>query len=468
MPARARSERYALRAATSRLGLVSNISQIKNAGRRNVTAFDPIECEQKILADASAIPHQLSFVRNFRHRFLALCGGYGSGKTYALVSKCLLLSFRSPGYTHLFLEPTIPLLRDVAIPAFGEALEKYKIPHTFRSSPLPNYVLRLPRGDTPIFLRSIENYERIIGINAASISSDEIDTVRTDIAEKAIIKISGRVRVGNLPQIAFGSTPEGHKFLYNFFEKNPSEEKLLIKGKTRANRFLRPGFIESLEAQYPPALIKAYLEGEFVSLDTALIFNEYDPEKNKSTIFQPEQGDTIVFGADFNIGKSKSVYGVLRQEFVGPVLHIFTNESVGDTYALAALVQTQYTVQLSARQVICYPDATGKREYTTSTETDHGILRNAGIKVVADQSNPSVFQTISHANNMLYRGQIKINPGTCRELEECLLHWGYDENYKPRKGGKNDLSNIGDAFRYLAWNTLPRHGAGTSAERRWR
>jgi hypothetical protein len=393
---------------------------------------------------------------------------HNSGKTHAAVAKTILLAFRSPRRTHLFLEPTIPLLRDVAIPAWEELLETYEIPHKFKSSPLPNYVLKLDTGDTSVFLRSIENYERMIGINAASIMVDEIDTIKTEIAEKAVVKLQGRVRVGNCPQINFATTPEGHKFLYNFFEKEPSPEKRLIRGKTRDNPYLKPGYIESLEAQYPPALIKAYLEGKFVNLDSTLVFADYDAKRNRSNLFFAENGETVLFGADFNIGKSKSVYGVVRQEFIGPVLHIFTTQTVGDTYALAAHVEQKYTTHLASRRIVCYPDASGKREYTTSTETDHGILRKVGIKVVTDESNPSVYQTISHANNMLHRGQIKINPATAQELEECLLHWGYDESYKPRKGGKNDLSNIGDAFRYLAWNCLPRSGAGASNERRWR
>jgi phage terminase large subunit len=219
MPARSRAERYSSRAAVARLGLVAGISQIKNAGRRSATAFDARICEQRIIQDCSRIPHQLEFVTDFRHRFLALCGGYGSGKTHAAVAKTILLTFRSPRRIHLFLEPTIPLLRDVAIPAWEELLETYEIPHKFKSSPLPNYVLKLDTGDTAVFLRSIENYERMIGINAASIMVDEIDTIKTEIAEKAVVKLQGRVRVGNCPQINFATTPEGHKFLYNFFEK---------------------------------------------------------------------------------------------------------------------------------------------------------------------------------------------------------------------------------------------------------
>ena len=53
----------------------------------------------------------------------------------------------------------------------------YEIPYTFRSSPLPDFVLQLPKGDTRIMCRSFESWQRIIGINAAFILADEIDTV---------------------------------------------------------------------------------------------------------------------------------------------------------------------------------------------------------------------------------------------------------------------------------------------------
>ncbi len=117
---------------------------------------------------------------------------HNSGKTYSLVMKQLLLCFRSQGFTHLFLEPTIPLIDDVALPKWNEVLDKYAIPHTFKASPRPSFKLLLPGGETPVLLRSMENYERLIGVNAASIATDETDTTRAEVAEKAMIKLPRR------------------------------------------------------------------------------------------------------------------------------------------------------------------------------------------------------------------------------------------------------------------------------------
>ncbi len=75
------------------------------------------------------------------------------------------------------MEPTGPLVRDIWQNDFETFLESYDIPYTFRASPLPEYVLHLPGGDTKILCRSFENWSRIIGLNLAWVLADEIDTV---------------------------------------------------------------------------------------------------------------------------------------------------------------------------------------------------------------------------------------------------------------------------------------------------
>jgi hypothetical protein len=392
---------------------------------------------------------------------------HNSGKSFAAVSKSVLLCFRSQGYTHLFLEPTIPLLRDVAIPAWRDVLDRYGIPYEFRTSPLPVFTLKLPKGDTQVLLRSFENYNRLIGVNAASMIVDEIDTVSTQTAEAAIIKLQGRVRVGNCPQLGFASTPEGHKALYNMFVREASDTKALYKARTADNPYLDPGFIENLRATYPANLIEAYLNGEFVNLAQATVFYEFDVKKHTTGVFHPEDGEMIVFGADFNIGNSQSCYAVVRPSPAGQAIHIFAEHNCRTTFDLVEHIKKKYPRQLANGMITCYPDASGSHASTSSTESDHDILRGAGIKVVAESRNPPVSETIAHANLHIHANRIFVNPTTCPDTVQSLENWGYDENYRPLKGGRNDLSHAGDSFRYLAWQTMPRATAHFSRPR-WR
>ena len=465
MPARARSSRYADKAALHSLGLLEDASVLRKLSKKNNNAFDQHACENKIINDL--LPHQFQFVTDFRHRLVALCGGFGSGKSFAAVTKSVLLCFKSPGYTHLFLEPTIPLLRDVAIPAWRDVLDRYSIPYEFRTSPLPVFTLKLANGDTTVLLRSFENYNRLIGVNAASMTVDEIDTVSTQTAESAIIKLQGRVRVGNCPQLCFASTPEGHKALYNLFVREASDEKALYKARTEDNPYLDPGFIENLRNSYPANLIEAYLNGEFVNLAQATVFYEFDRQKHCTSVFHPEPNELIVLGADFNVGNSQSCYAVVRPGPSGQVLHIFAEHNCRTTFDLAEHIKKTFPRQLAMGMVTCYPDASGSHASTSSTESDHDILRGAGVKVIAERRNPPVAETIAHANLHIHDNHVLVNPTTCAETLQALENWGYDQNYKPMKGGKNDLSHAGDSVRYLIWQTMPRATAHLNRPR-WR
>ena len=466
MPAKARSMKYADRASLQALGLFYDPSSMKAIKRRNNTSFDVDACEQRIVADL--LPHQHDFVTDFDHRMVALCGGFGSGKSFSAVAKCILLCFRSQGFTHLFLEPTIPNLRDIAIPAWQGFLEKYNIPHEFKSSPLPVYTLKLPGGDTTVLLRSFENYQRLIGVNAASMSVDEIDTAATHVAEAAIIKLQGRVRVGNCPQLCFSSTPEGHKSMYNMFVREASPDKALYKAKTEDNPYLDPGFIENLRASYPPNLIEAYLNGEFVSLNSAIVFYEFDRQRHRTTIYQPEAGERVIFGADFNVGKSQSCYGVVRQGRDGQVLHVFDEHTCRTTFDLVEHIKKRFPAHLAKGMVVCHPDASGSHASTSSTESDHDILRAAGIRVICERRNPPVSETLAHANKHIHDGRVLVNETNCIDTLASLEQWGYDNSFKPAKGGRTDYSHAGDALRYLVWHTMPRASFTTGNGPRWR
>lgn len=141
MPARSRANAYADRAAAKTFGLLADTALVNKLKKRANTSFDVQAAEIKILEDL--LPYQREFVQDFHHKYVGFCGGYGSGKTYSLVMKQLLLCFRSQGFTHLFLEPTIPLIDDVALPKWNEVLDKYGIPHTFKASPRPSFPLSL-------------------------------------------------------------------------------------------------------------------------------------------------------------------------------------------------------------------------------------------------------------------------------------------------------------------------------------
>jgi hypothetical protein len=99
MPARARSSRYADKAALQSLGLFESGAALKKLRARTNSKLDVDLIEAKILADL--LPHQRDFVCNWDQRYLLYVGGLGSGKSYSSVAKAILLAFRSQGEYHI-------------------------------------------------------------------------------------------------------------------------------------------------------------------------------------------------------------------------------------------------------------------------------------------------------------------------------------------------------------------------------
>lgn len=466
MPSKPRSLKYAEQAALQSLGLFYDPSKIKSIKNRSNTAFNPEECEAKMMS--GLLPTQKDFVADFDNRYVLYVGGLGSGKSYASVIKSILLAFRSPGKQHIYLEPTYGMINTVALPTWFKVLDAYNIPYTFRAAPPPKIYLHLPGGKTEIIMLPLLNYERLVGINAASAVVDEADTVKQEIAEAALIKLQGRVRVGGCPQICFASTPEGRKFIWSFFEKEASDDKALYRADTRQNPHIDENYVLDLMQKYPPHLVEAYVKGEFVNLETATVFSEYDRIEHRSTVFHAENGEVILIGADFNIGKCSSVYAVMRRSQAGQILHVFDEHIARDTFSLAEHIKKKYAAHLMRNMVIIYPDSSGSHGSTSSTMSDHDILRECGAKVIAERRNPPIAETVAHANNCFHKNQLYINDSTCNDLVEVCENWGYDSTLKPAKGGRTDYSHFGDALRYLAWQAIDRPGVGLGRGQRWR
>ena len=254
--------------------------------------------------------------------------------------------------------------------------------------------------------------------------------------------------------LAVCSTPEGYGFLYDFFCKKDDDSKKLIRAKSTDNPYLPQSYIDSLKEQYPPQLLQAYLAGEFCNLAQSSVFNEFSRARNATEEFAVEPGDRVVVGMDFNIGQCHFCAGVIRKEMGQDTLHFIASFVARDTYEIVQTLQTNFGNQILAGRVVVHPDAAGQAQQTASTKTDHQILREGGLQVVAQRANPNVQESIAHCNALLHHGRVKVNIDRCPQLVESLEKWAYDDNSRPQKGGESDFSHAGDAFRYACWSAM--------------
>jgi len=426
---------------------------------RDATLLDAGQLLDRIKSDLH--PGQLAFVDDQDSQILAISAGYGAGKTRALCAKTLALAIANQGFIGCVMEPTGPLIRDIWLNDFDDFLEHYEIPHTFRASPLPEYVLHLPGGDTKILCRSFENYQRIIGLNLAFCCADEVDVVNTAITSKAFPKILGRLRSGNTRQFAAASTPEGFKWLYNEFgspEALKRPDRKLIKMKTIQNPHLPPDFIERLKANYDPSLLKAYLDGEFVNLNTGQVYDRFDREKHIIQSFDAGN-EPLHVGVDFNIGNMSAVIAVRTADKL-----IVIDEISGghDTDAIGQEIKRRYP----HRQLYAYPDASGGNRSTNATRTDIEILQSYGFSNQSERSNPPVRDRVAAVQAALEngKGQVRVQiTENCKRTIECLELQSYKDDGTPDKDAGYDHMN--DAIGYMIWRLFnPLHaraGRGT-------
>ena len=404
-------------------------------------------------------PGQLAFVDDQSTSILGVSAGYGAGKTRALCAKAVHLAMANQGFIGVVMEPTGPLIRDIWQSDFDDFLEAYDIPYTFRASPLPEYTLHLPGGDTKILCRSFENWQRIIGINGAWILADEIDTVNPAIANKAFPKILGRLRSGNVRQFAAASTPEGFRWMWQTFASEDGkgrEDRRLIRMRTQDNPYLPPDFIERMQANYDPQLLKAYLDGEFVNLTTGQVYDRFDRAKHVAVQMPDISREPLRIGVDFNVGNMSAVIAIR----VGKSLYVVDEVSgAHDTDALAQKIKAHYP----DHKIYVYPDASGGNRSTNATQTDIAILESYGMSNQSPKANPPVRDRVAAVQALLENGKGEVRlkiAASCVKTIECLELQSYTEKGDPDKDAGYDHMN--DALGYLVWREFnPLHaGAG--------
>ena len=434
-----------------------NVLQKLGEGNNQV---DVRKLEKRIKGDLH--PGQLAFVEDQTTQIIGLSAGYGAGKTRALAAKSVILAFANQGFIGCVMEPTGPLVRDIWQNDFESFLEAYEIPYTFRASPLPEYVLHLPGGDTKILCRSFENWSRIIGLNLAWVLADEIDTVTPSIASKAFPKILGRLRSGNVRQFGAASTPEGFRWMWSTFgseEAQKREDRKLIRMRSADNPYLPQDFIERLQANYDPSLLQAYLEGQFCNLTTGQVYDRFSRAKHVVSDMPNTDEEPLRIGVDFNVGQMSAVIAVRLGK---QLLLIDEVSGAHDTDALAQEIRARFP----DRRIYVYPDASGGARSTNASKTDIQILESYGFSNQSPKSNPAVRDRVASVQALLEngKGEIRLQVAKhCKRTIECLELQSYTERGEPDKDAGYDHMN--DALGYLVWREFnPLHknaGRGT-------
>lgn len=395
-----------------------------------------------MILETTASKPQAEFI-NSDAPFPAFVGGFGSGKTHALILRTLAKVF-GDGRDLAYYMPTYGLVSDICYPRFEEILSGIGIPFKINRGEHAVYV----NGKRIIF-RTLDNPDRIVGYEVSDSFIDELDTLPMEKAKRAWEQIIARNRqkktVG-INSVSVGTTPEGFRFVYEKWKKNPSPSYQLIKAPTRSNqKHLPPNYIATLEETYSANLLAAYLEGEFVNLNSGTVYSSYDRDVNGSDE-EVQDGEPLLIGCDFNVLQQAATIFVQREDGLHAVDELV---DMKDTRDMIDIILSRY----GNHMIYMYPDASGRNRNTTNAAlSDIALMEQAGFAIRVKKTNPAVRDRVHAMNAALEQGRVWINANKCKRVAECLEQQSY-RNGEPDKTTGFDHQN--DATTYVVAYEMP-------------
>lgn len=208
---------------------------------------------------------------------------------------------------------------------------------------------------------------------------------------------------------------------------------------TNQNKFLPKWYISSLRERYDKKMILRLLEGQWLYINTDVVYYEYNPEEHftlentKVDVSLP-----IIISFDFNIAKNKPMSSVLMQydSKVFTIIDEVAIEGARTQDAIEEWAGRGYFDLKYNPPIIIHGDATGRRGDSRGKGSDYSILerwlsnyeRPDGERLDFDIDVPSINPPIRERHNKV-NGQLKTSTGKinikidrrCKTINKGLL-----------------------------------------------
>ena len=400
------------------------------------------------------LPHQASFVQAPyvfpEKRFFFLCGGFACGKTSSLVYavmkaiKDLLGKKDKEGHNPKIMvcSKNITFLAKTWTNAFEQNLTMTNSEYRYDKA---KNIMQV--GNVEIILVPTEEPTQIYGYSVTASFVDELDELPTDVAMEAVKSINDRVRQQvegfRSPFICFATTSQGLKGLYQtvMHFKKSGIGYILMRARTRDNIYLPKDYVKNIYSIYNEKEVACLLEGQFVSIDSGLVFPDYDASKNKLDYdlyeYVRDNNYTIYIGQDFNgFGNNAVAFAVVN----GAIIAIKDYE-----FPDIRRAPEVFRYDFPTNEIVWIPDMTYKEHFVEFKKE----LRVFNIKIAYRSCNPLVGDRNFACNKLFVAEHLFICP-MCKGLETTLMTWQKDpKTGQPSKGGKGAPDHKGDCLGYV-------------------
>lgn len=390
-------------------------------------------------------------------RFFMMCAGYGSGKTRALVFSVLntvkmVLGRKDTGGTNpkiLVGSKNITFLAKTWTNDFEAFLRATGSTYAFDRA---KNIITI--GNVQIILIALEEPGAIYGYSVFCTYLDEVDELPTSVSMEAIKSVNDRVRQHiegfRDPFIVMTSTSQGLKGLYQTYLhfKDNGIGFVLMRARTQDNYFNGEDYIKSMYSMYKGKERECLLEGAFVSIDSGLVFPDYDPKENDLSVDLYdviEDFDTVYVAQDFNNGYNAAVAAVVCKG----ALVVVKDYDLPEIRKAPQVFRYDFPTQ----KIVWIPDATYKEHYSEFKKE----LRQYDITIAYRKSNPLVQDRVFAVNRMLTCGRFFVCPLATRVKHSFVTHQRDPKTGMPTKGGKDAPDHISDCIGYVTHYVLCWH-----------
>lgn len=401
-------------------------------------------------------------------RYALFSGGFGGGKTLALILKALYLLKKHPGNVGIMGRMHYQDLRDTLLKDFLKICPKIWMRNYVKSEKK----MILYNGSELLFRHLDKIAEKEIrSLNLGFFAIDQAE----QIIEPVYMALKGRLRRENTSQQGFMTANPANTWLFREFKQEAKEENELVEISTLENRYLPPQYVEDL-MRYPDSWKQQFVYGIW---DTALIGDrniyskeilDYQrgflipPEKADKyddirLYFIPDKDDFLQMGVDTSegIGGDAAVLSVISTK-TGREVAFWMGQLPPDVLANKALGLINHLNTFTGRRMMVIPEINGmgiaflnqlKKNYQSIYARDVFVKRIKEKKQVLGWKTNMATKPLLIDNHVNFLRKQKLIIHTPELLEQLKTFVYTDEVNKQGMGadpGFHDDAVIGHAL----------------------
>jgi hypothetical protein len=360
---------------------------------------DPNYAQSQVLADTVS-------------KFLYMSGGYGSGKTYALVLKLFQLMNLNPKVPGGLLCPNMKMFKRDVLPTIRQIAGESDIQFRYARQEAELY---FPATESTVYVyHATDDGESIAGSNLGWALVNEASLC----SWMAIKALMGRMRLRRtkVPQMFMSGTPEEFNWVYEFFIEKPKEGRKIIYASSRDNPHTADWYVDMLDESYDEIARQQYVDGLFIPRAGNRFLHTFNRHKHVTDYAVRVIGAPVWVQVDFNVNPMVATIASYVPESKVK-LRIFDEISMAgaDTYSLCDMLKDKIGERW--RGATIFPDPAGKARKTSAKDliSDIKIMQDAGFSDIRFKNQLSVKDCYFAANNLIDKGMVAVHP-KCREL----------------------------------------------------